>query len=1262
MGDLKKSSREIYDKLSKSAQDTYDRAISFLTSDYAKVLGTNAIISILSLILIGGASLAGTRGIEKLQLGIDTSMVRKSPLKDIAAAIIEEKNKKKPSAKDIKIEGTQARIKLLDLLSKLGGEHGVKTAAAGGLKGKGFNDDIKKKFKEASKKVYDAITSDEAKLLGKNALVTIILAAMGYGASKFIKGPQKGEIQKSAQDIEHDIKIRDLELKSKELKDLHDAEFAKKIQEVRDEQRKKEKAMYEMAADIQAHKSHMKTKYPVEYGAESDPEEEEEEYYEVQTTNPAIIKPTVERPTFASGLKGGKWTTQSIKDYLHKVVTSKEAKALGATALATLIIAGLGIAGTKALKRKSTWETEIDAEYIENMRKARAVKENLHEIKNNIKPIKKATAVVDILEEELERQMGQSIKPDTFEKEEEEELRHALNIPLSTLATNKAMAELDEMYKKIESDTMTKPIAKKMADNFVDNIIDKKNINPIRVDISMSGNKPYNAPEFIDYYSKEVVIPHPNKKELVSADREAVLAERAAEEKARAIYFAEWERAREESQKGVLKYDLDKMPIDQRAEYFRTHKLSPDELKSIYGMHRKEYEDIQKNLESGKGLKGKGFNNDVKKAKDKIYKIITSPEAKVMGISALSSLILATLGGLGYYASNKYKNNLKLAEDERRHAAERKFIEKQKADWGVEETTYKEGERASHFIGEGLKEDTQKGLKIASKKIANLIQYARDLGLDKAALVSLITFLLGGVGYGGFKYISKKARESEPFGYVPEDEVRQALEDFATGKHRMAERIKADTKDANLPWGGFGLMQKLKGGDLSKFGNYAKKKEEAEKNAKPIAKKITDWIYSDEAKLIGKAAIQYSILSALGILTAYAGKKAGEAAISAIPKDRTKVNDPEAIMKGLNAPTGDIEEVKKQMGKYGVDTAIRTAWKEDPTIKNEDPLSLSMPQRGRIVSPEILNLRRFALENPKNKAVQKYLKELGYTTPYSEDIMRMDPSLAALFNIKADKPTKEIVQNYTGPIGDYYINPEDRRGPTKKITYSEGYKGIKEFLKENTPTFGEIKNEKLEEELKEDDKHLKEFIDKNLPKEAGSDIDVAIKALEKVEQNRPSGIVQPKKLDKSLLAKFSGTSAPMPKKQGIEKLTNKEKNEIVEGIAAIFEGGDGLKKNKGKGFKEDLNSFSKSSIKNINKVGDAIYKVISSNEVKGVAGGVTAGLIVSILSMLMHEKRQEVLAARRAAPARPPRVRPNYPAPPPPPTRGDNEFNPFATV
>lgn len=1138
MDNLNKSSRELYNKLSKSSQDAYDRAISFLTSDYAKVLGKNAIITILSLILIGGASLAGARGIDKLQLSLDENMIQKSQLSRIADLILTAaRDGVEPTRADKKQGVAMARAMILDILSKLGGKYSSEPTSGMGLKGKGFNDDFKQKFKEASKKVYDAITSDEAKSLGKNALVTIILATMGYGASKLIKGKQMGELQKSAQDIEHDIKIRDLELKSKLKESAQNEEFNKIAQAMIDKKNNK----------------FMKTKYPIEYGAESDPEEE---YYEVQTTNPAIAHPTVAHPTVAKGLKGGKWTAQNIKDYLHKVVTSKEAKILGATALASLILAGLGITGYMVAKNRNN----IDNDFIKSQRNVAKLKAVLKAAKDkHTMSTPKASDIIDILEDELEAQMRQSTNPESFEEEEEEQI-HKINIPLSTLATNKTIAELEEMYNKIESNTMTKPVAKKMASDLVDSII-----------------------------STEV-----------------------------------------------------------------------------------------KNVASGKGMKGKGFSEDAKKIKNNIYKAITGQKGKIISASVLSTLILSALGAMGYHKIKSHEDKLStIGENAYNISRSKKFIKELESEW---EPEYKEGERASHFtIGNGLKSNNQKGLEQASKKITDLIQYARDLNLDKAALFSLITFLLGGAGYGGFKYISGKARESEPIGYIPEDDVRQALEDYATGKASLSENIRADTKSANLPWNGIGLKKKIKGGDLSKFGEYAKKKEEAEKKAKPIAKQITDWLYSDEAKIIGKAAIQYSILAALGMLTAYAGKKVGEKAISAIPKDRSKVNDPEGIMRGLNAPTGDIEGVKELQRQKGTDTKIRTAWKADPTVKNEDPISLSMPQRGRIVSPEILNLRRFALENPKNEAVQKYLTELGYTTPYSEDIMRMDPALAALFNIKATKEQKEMMKNYTGPVGDYYINPEDRRGPTKKISYAEGYKGIKEFLKKSTPTLGDIKKE---EESKEDFKQLKEFIDNNLPKEAGSDIDVAIKALEEVEQNRPnltpsirtgavSGV-------KDIAKRFSGSpqgsltfSKPKVAEAKVEHPTNAPKKErkqrhslsrIIAEVGAhesSEEEGDG-----GGGFKENLNDFGKASAKKINEVGNTIYKVISSNEVKGVAGGVTAGLIVSILSMLMHEKRQETLAARREAARRPTRPRtpaPNRPAPPPP-SRGDNEFNPFATA
>jgi phosphate/sulfate permease len=1070
MDDLKKSSQELYDKLSKSSQDTYDRAISFLTSDYAKVLGKNAIITILSLILIGGASLAGARGIDKLQLSIDENIIQKSQLSRIVDLVFTARDGVEPTRSEKKQGVTMARAMILDILSKLGGKYSSEPTSGMGLKGKGFNDDFKQKFKEASKKVYDAITSDEAKSLGKNALVTIILATMGYGASKLIKGKQMGELQKTAQDIHHDIKIRDLELQSKLKESIQDAEFKKIAQAMIDKnQREKEKSMYEMASDIQAHKAHMKTKYPIEYGADSD---SEEEYYEVQTTNPAIAQPT----TVASGLKVSKLSTKDIKDYLHKVVTSKEAKVLGATALASLIMAGLGIIGYKAVKNMGT-----DIDFIKSQRNVAKLKAVLEvaKKKSEILPVSKSSEVIDILEDELEAQMRQSTNPESFEEEEEEQI-HKINIPLSTLATNKTIAELEEMYKKIESDTMTKSIAKKMTDTLVDDVI---------------------------------------------------IAE----------------------------------------------------------------EEVKNPGESGKGLKkltGRGFSEDAKKVKDQIYKIITSPKAKTIGATALSTLIVTALGGLGYNMIKTHEDKLRdIDENASSISRSKKFIKELESEWDL--TPYKEGERGTHFTNGGsIKEDTQKGLKIASKKIADLIQYARELNLDKVALFSLITFLLGGVGYGGFKYIKGKARESEPIGYIPEDEVADAMREYAT------ENIKKGNKKADYPWIkslGFGLKKKIKGGDLSKFGEYAKKKEEAEKKAKPIAKQITDWIYSDEAKLIGKAGLQYAILTALGLLTAYAGKKAGEKVISGIPKDTSKMNDPNLFSDIIVEPSEEDIIAFEKRPKKATEAVLSSVFKG-------------------LSGDEILNLKRYALENPKNEAVKRILE--SHKSPHiSDTILRSDPYLATIFHYKSPKKESSSVykpEKYIENLSDYYKS-----------------KGASSQSKPKPPP--------------------------KIP----SDIDLAIQAQEQIEQNRPSLTVSPsskaptKYSVKDLTKMFSGTSKPTPESTKANTPTEKKSGETDNPIlASMF----------AKGLKEDAHNFGKASLKKLNEVGNAIYKILTSQQVQGVAGGVTAGLIVSVLSMLMHEKRQEALAVRRANTTR--SQRPRTPAPsrpaPPPPSRGDSEFNPFA--
>jgi hypothetical protein len=1159
------------DKLSKSSREIYDRAMNFLTSDYAKVLGKNAIIGILSLMLIGGASVAGAKGIDKLQLNLDKNLIHKSLPSVIADAAF--------TAEDKKIELTQMSIKLIDLLSKLGGKYGVKSDTTGtdggslrsdgGIKGKGWASDFKKKFNEVKKKLYKELTSDEAKLIGATGLTTLILGIMGYGVNKAMQGTMsKKTTTPSKWDIAYDLQKKDFDAKTKAVKEGHDEAFEKIVKSILDarEQKRKQK---QLALDIKENKSYMKTNYPLEYGKDSDSDPEdvnEEEFYESQSNNPAIAQPTIN----ASGLSGGKLntkkTTQDIKNYIYKVVTSKEAKGLGIAALTSLIMAGLGTAGYKA-HQYANRNGDLDSDFIKSQKTTARLKEALKDaIQKDAMQLKKKKKISPIIKSidpnydpnndsssddeaqknryklHLEKKLSHL---NADEDEDEDDRQEALNIKLSPLyestknriknevrdEISSELKKLDDMFKKIESDTMTEQIAKQLAPNLVDNIISSA-------------------------------------------------------------------------------------------------------VKAV----------------AGKGMKGAGFNNDVKKVKDKIFKIITSPKAKTMGIAALSTLIITALGGLGYHMIKSHDDKVRSIEEGALHnSRNRNFIKDIESAWVPE---YKEGERETHFNGMGLKADTNKRLEIASKKITDLIQYARDLNLDKAALFSLITFLLGGVGYGGFTYIKGKARESEPIGYIPEDDVIAALEEYATGKHRMSmsENIKTDTKDANIPWNllGIGLKNKNKrdrmqsGGDLSKFGEYAKKKEEAEKKAKPFAKKITDWITSDEAKLIGKAAIQYSILTALGLLTAYAGKKAGEKAISLFPKDKSKINDPEAIMQsfGENAPTGDTEAVKTAMNQYATNKALKKAFKPDPTILKPDTFDIRPPE-GRIVSSEQSNLSRYLLENPKKQTVSQYLKDMGYNQPYNETILRDDPALATIFSSKAygNKGILDAVNRYEPPATGTYRNPIDI-SDTGKVTLShkDVYQGIKNFL-----------NPKVEESKEE----FKSVMQHVAPTISISDIDSALKAQAELEKNRPnltvkqdktSNIVQPKKIDKSRFSVFSGTSAPTPESQKVVKPPQVEKS-------------NPKKKDdddSGKGLKEDFT-------KTMNKAGDAIYNVITSPQVQGVAGGVTAGLIVSILSMLMQEKRQETLASRRAIANRPPR-------PPPvstrrrvqPPPRGDSEFNPFS--
>jgi hypothetical protein len=1343
--------------------------MNFLTSDYAKLLGKNAIITILSLMLIGGASVAGAKGIEKLQLNLDKNLILKSQLSQIADGVITAKDGKVPSAKDKKIELKQMSIGLIDLLSKLGGQYGVKSDPTGTYcgsftpldKGKGWASDFKKKFNEVKKKVYKELTSEEAQLIGATTLTAIILGIMGYGTGKAIQyrnslttKSKEEVIPKTNTELINEAissgdneKLADALAKSikegegatpKTLKQLQDTEFEKNILDIISKKSRvpaTRQDILEAERDLYD-REHNPTGIVFPKGDPHD-SSDEDEYYDPPTskTKPPHMKgPGLKGER--SDPKGGKVSSVAdIKKYIHKVVTSKEAKGLGIAALTSLIMAGLGTAGYKvhqyARERRNPDVT--DSDFIKVQRNNAKLKAK----EKDIIPIKRSTHVIDMLEDEdedeLDRQDMLNIKLSPLYESTQNRIKNEVRDEVSS-----ELKELDDIFKNIESETMTSPIAKptitgglglkggklniEQIKNYIHKVVTSKEAKGLGVTaltslimagIGVAGYKAHqyanrNGAPDSDFIKSQRTTAHMKEFVKNAVQKDAMRSKKKKISPIIKSIDPNYDQnndssSDDEAQKNRYKLHLEKQikkaeedarlkvgivlddiihkvvyndNVDKVLAKRLANNLVDSAIDTAVANHLEK--DLEKDLpKAGEGLKGRGFVDGYRKVKDEIYKIITSPNAKAMGIAALSTLIITALGGVaGFHMIKRHDDKLRaIDEGALRNSRNRNFIKEIESEWKPE---YKEGESATHFSsGMGLraseatqKSDTNKRLEIASKKITDLIQYARDIHLDKTALVTLITFLLGGAGYAGFKYIKGKVRESEPLDYIPEGEVIDALEEFATGKHRMSrsENIKADTKNANMPWGGFGLKHFLKGGDLSKFGEYAKKKEEAEKKAKPFAEKITDWIYSDEAKLLGKAGLQYSILTALGLLTAYAGKKAGEKAISLYPKDRSKINDPDAIMAsfGENAPTGDTEAVQTALNQYATNKALRKAFKPDPTILKPDTFNIRPPE-GRIVSSEQSNLSRYLLENPNKTGVSQYLKDMGYNQPYNETILRDDPALATIFSSKAygKKGILDAVNRYEPPSTGTYRNPQDI-SDTGKVTRShkDVYQGIKNFLNPESS--------KVEESKEDFESVMKQVV----PTIKASSMEAALEAQRELEKNRPnltvkqdkpSYIVPPKKSVKSISSMFSGTSAPTPESQKVVKSppvkAPVEKSNPY--ISAMLETPPKVEKSNpekkddegatGKGLKEDFT-------KTMNKAGDAIYNVITSSQVQGVAGGVTAGLIVSVLSMLMHEKRQETLASRRAIANRPPR-------PPPvstrrrvrPPPRGDSDSNPFTT-
>jgi len=485
---------------------------------------------------------------------------------------------------------------------------------------------------------------------------------------------------------------------------------------------------------------------------------------------------------------------------------------------------------------------------------------------------------------------------------------------------------------------------------------------------------------------------------------------------------------------------------------------------------------------------GGSFSSKLSDIKNHIRKIINSKGAKNLGKEALTALIIAGLSGIGYKVGSQMIDN-------KEKIITKKYLNLLRHEW---EDIKTDKENMPTYFAAGLTSKANKGLKESAKKITELIMFAKSKGMDKVALFSLITALLSLGGFGVFKAIKAKAWADE-MGVDITDEMKDKILDYMgmpykerINLQKQGEISKNPFELYNEPFSGTGL----RAGDLSKFGEHAKKLEEEKKNAKPIAKRITDWLYSDEAKLVGKSALQYTILTALGLLTAYTGRKIGE--YSKRQMDSLFNPSSQEILESQSSTTVDVDDIiaRVKNNENVTDEEFDTALNSD---KWYEMIKANWPK----------------WSNKRGEAI-------------------LDKIIFSEFNAKDPKEEESGIH---------------MRSPTKK-----GKSYLENFISGITGAKSPLNLEKI-------------------AKEAMSEI--------KTEQEESKKV------------------------QGLKAIVNKHRESA------------------GTGLKENIEQAGTVSAKKISEAGNAIYKVITSDTVKGMTAGVTVGLIVSALSILMKDKYDE---------------------------------------
>jgi hypothetical protein len=193
--DMSESTETQYDNLTNSAKKKYHEIITFLSSDRAKTFGKNALITIISMMIIGGISMNATESIDRIQHGIDKGLYDK--LDDVRERV------EAALPPDITLGKVNKDLQglIVTMLSHVGGGRGNMRAPYFNFTGRGLKN-IKHQVEDPKKGIVKTITDKIQAFIKKNKLAvassataaTALAITIGYVIA--ITGGRSDEINR----------------------------------------------------------------------------------------------------------------------------------------------------------------------------------------------------------------------------------------------------------------------------------------------------------------------------------------------------------------------------------------------------------------------------------------------------------------------------------------------------------------------------------------------------------------------------------------------------------------------------------------------------------------------------------------------------------------------------------------------------------------------------------------------------------------------------------------------------------------------------------------------------------------------------------------------------------------------------------------------------------------------------------------------------------------------------------------------------------